>query len=141
MDAGFFFNEGLKKSKSKDLAGAIEDYSKAIFLSSGMSKQHITTKHPDGSIEHIDVINITEGTANMYFNRASAYFDAGNYEAAVNDYSKFIEYNQQDGEAYFRRATANYCLENDKEAEDDLAIALSLDPKYSKELFLSQFSN
>lgn len=141
MDSEFFFNQGVEKSRNRDLKGAIEDYSKAIELTSGMSRRTITTKQPDGSTTHVDVIETTEGNANMYFNRGCAYFDIGNYVEAVDDYSKFIEYNQEDGEVYFKRATANYCLENDNEVEEDLAIAFKLHNKYNRELFLSQFRN
>lgn len=141
MDAEFFFNQGVQKSRNRDLEGAIADYTKAIELSSGTIKRTITTKEPGGITTNVNIIETTEGNANIYFNRACAYFDIGNYSAAVNDYSKFIEYNQQDAEVYFKRATANYCLENDDEVKEDLAIAYKLDNKYTRDLFLSQFRN
>lgn len=140
MDAEYFFNQGIEKSRNRDLKGAIEDYTKAIELSSGMTRRTINTKE-DCNTKHVDVIETTEGNVNMFYNRACAYFDTGNYAAAVEDYSKFIEYNQEDGEVYFKRATANYCIEKNQKVEEDLAIAFRLNPKYNGELFLSQFRN
>src|ERR1035437_6240968 len=140
MDAQFFFNRGLEKSTNRDLIGAIDDYTKAIELSSRITKRTITTKKSDGSMEHVNIIETNEGNVNVYFNRAFSYFAIGNYLASINDYSKVIEYSPKDAEAYFKRAAANYCFQNDKGADEDLSIAIKLNPKYSRELFLSQFS-
>lgn len=139
MDAEFYFNRGVERSKNRDLQGAIEDYSTAITLSSGAIRKTITTKQPDGSSVSVDVIKESEGTESMYFNRACAYFDIGNYAASIVDLTKFIEYNESDPEVYFKRAVANYCLENDAEVEDDLKLATSLDPKYNKQALLAIF--
>lgn len=139
MDAEFYFNRGVEKSKKRDLQGAIEDYSAAIVLTSGTIRKTITTKHPDGSSESVNVIEISEGKENIYFNRACVYIDLGNYIAAINDLSKFIEYNENDAEVFFKRAIANYCLGNDNDVDQDLRLATSLDPKYNKDALLAIF--
>lgn len=139
MDAQFYFNRGVERSKNNDLLGAIEDYSAAIILTSSRTKKTISNKQPDGSITHVDVIEESEGDVNTYFNRGDAYFKLGKYGEAYEDYSKIILYNQQDAEVYFKRAIVNYCLENDVESNEDLATAFKLDPKYDRELFLNQF--
>lgn len=110
MDAQSYYNRGVEKSNSKDYLGAIEDYTKVIELTSSSGRRTISTKHPDGSIEHVDVIETSEGDTNAYYNRGCAYFDIRIYEAAIHDFSKVIEYTPEDAEAYFRRATAYYCL-------------------------------
>ncbi len=90
-------------------------------------------------IPGVDVIEKSEGTKSMYFNRACAYFDIGNYAASIVDLTKFIEYDESDPEVYFKRAVANYCLENDDEVEQDLKLATLLNPKYNKQALLAIF--
>jgi tetratricopeptide (TPR) repeat protein len=65
----------------------------------------------------------------------------GEYTKAIEDFSKEIEYSPDDAEFYYKRATALYCLSLDNEANEDLKMANKLDPKYTNELFLSQFPN
>jgi tetratricopeptide (TPR) repeat protein len=137
----YFFNKGLKKSKNRDLLGAINYYSKAIELSSSLRNGNINTILNDGSAANVDTIKTSKGIVNMYFNRACAYLDNCNYESAVNDYTKVIKYNHKDAEAYFKRAKANFFLDNQQEVEKDLAIAFQLDPKYNRDLMNSQTYN
>jgi tetratricopeptide (TPR) repeat protein len=140
MEAEFYFNRGVKKSQDRDLKGAIEDYSMAILLSSGSTRKTVMTERPAGSSESTNIIETSEGNESMYFNRACAYLDLGNYLAAISDLTKFIEYNYTDAEVFFKRAIANYCIENDESAEQDLRTATSLDPKYDKKAFLAIFN-
>jgi tetratricopeptide (TPR) repeat protein len=139
MNAEFFFNQGVIKSKNKDLSGAIEDYSMAIKLSQGTERKNLTTDYGDGMKTHVSVYETTEGHINIYFSRAGAYFDLGNYASAIDDFSKILEFEKTDSEVYFRRATCWYCMENDQNAFEDLSIANRLNPKYTKEVFLRQF--
>ena len=140
MEAEFYFNRGVKKSQDRDLEGAIEDYSMAILLSSGSTRKTITTEHPDGSLESTNIVETSEGNESMYFNRACAYLDLGDYPDAIADFTKFIEYNDTDGKVFFKRAIANYCVENDEEVERDIRSANSLDPKYTMEVLLKLFN-
>lgn len=139
MDALQYFNQGIEKSRKKDLEGAIQDYTKAIELSSSTTKRTITEKDNDGSLLHTNIIETNEGNVNVYYNRGCAYFDTHNYKEALYDYSKVIEYSPQDAETYFRRATVNYCLGYDEASKEDLSKAFNLNPKYTEELFLNQF--
>lgn len=139
MEAEFYFNRGVERSVSRDLEGAIEDYTMAISLASGSLKKTITNKNPDGSLESTIVTESSEGNESMYFNRACAYLDLGNYNSAIADLTKFIEYNNSDGEVFFKRAIANYCLGNDENVEEDLKSANTLDSKYNIETFLEIF--
>ncbi|NCT95381.1 MAG: tetratricopeptide repeat protein [Chitinophagaceae bacterium] len=139
MDAQFFYNRGVEKSKTRDYLGAIEDYSKVIEMTSSSERRTITTKHADGSVEHVDVIETSEGNTNAYFNRGCAYLDIRIYEAAIHDFSIVIKYTPEDAEAYFKRATAYYCLNKDEEANDDLETAIKLNPQYSRDMFYGQF--
>lgn len=139
MEAEFYFNRGVERSQQRDLQGAIEDYSIAITLSSGTECKTLSSKQPDGSSISVDVIEGSVGYESMYFNRACVYIDLGNYAAAIKDFTKFVEYNQNDAEVFFKRAIAHYCLENVEDAEQDLKLANSLDPKYNNESFLAVF--
>jgi tetratricopeptide (TPR) repeat protein len=141
MEAELFFNRGVAKTRIKDLVGAIEDFTTAIDLSSGTVKKTLTTNLDDGSTQHVNVFENSEGYANMYFNRACAYMDLGNYMDAIYDLSKVIQYTPNDAEAYFKRAISNYCIENDEESNKDLATANNLNSIYNQELFTSIFGN
>lgn len=140
MDPLFYFNQGLEKYRSQDFHGAIHDFTKAIELNSSITKRTITEKRPDGSTESTNIFDICEGDVNTYYNRGCAYYDAGMYSEALQDFAKVIEYSPDDASAYFKRGLANYCLQNDWESENDFANAYKLDPKYSPEYFQSLFA-
>lgn len=139
MNAEYYFNRGVEKTQNRDLTGAIEDYSHAIELSSGEVNKEVSEKVSESETIHTNIIETSIGFENMYFNRACCFFDLGDYQNAIEDYSKFIEYNQNDAEVFFKRATAYYCLEQDDEMEEDLAKASKLNSVYTRELFLKQF--
>ena len=139
MNAEFYFNRAVEKTRQKNLMGAIEDYSTAIELSSGQMTKTISVKKSETETIHTNIIETSVGFENMYYNRACCYFDLGNFEKAESDYTKFIEYNQNDAEVYFKRAVTYYCLEKDDLVEEDLAKAFNLDPKFNRELFSQQF--
>ncbi len=139
MDALIYFNRGNEKYRIKDFLGAIDDFSKAIELSSNISRRTITETGPGGSTISTNVFDICEGNVNTYYNRACAYYDSGQFAKALQDYTKVLEYTPDDAEAHFKRGVTNYCLFNDKEMETDLAIAYRLDHKYTKEYFQSLF--
>lgn len=141
MDALHFFNQGIEKFRNRDYLGAIQDYTAAIKLSSGVTPETNTEKHSDGSVSHIKVFNISEGFGEIYFNRGLAYMDIGMYVEALEDFTKVIAYASKDAEVYFKRAIVNYCLENDNEMEEDLKMAFSLDSKYTHEFFQKQFQS
>ena len=139
MDSLSYFNQGNEKCKNKDLAGAIEDFTKAIDLCISVKYKTNTEKDSDSSVESANVIKPNARNVNIYFNRGCCYFYLRMYNEAIADYSKVIDYSSNSAEVYFRRATANYCIKNDSEVESDLAKAEKLDAKYTRELFLSQF--
>lgn len=139
MNAEFYFNRGLDKIRIKNLTGAIEDFTIAIQLSSRTTKKTITTDVGEGVTHHVNVVDISVGHLNMYYNRACAFVDIGNYEDAIYDFSKVIQYNPEDAEAYFKRAIAYCCIGNVEQKNEDLAKAYKLDPKYNQELFSSMF--
>jgi Tfp pilus assembly protein PilF len=64
----------------------------------------------------------------LYFNRAFAYFNMGDFEKALEDYNKAIELSPEDAEAYFRRANIFLQLDNIQEAVSDFETFLELDP-------------
>ena len=141
MDSQSYFNQGNEKCKNKDLAGAIEDFTKAIELCSSVKYKTNNEKGSDSSVESAHIIKPNAGNVNIYFNRGCCYFYLRMYNEAIADYSKVIEYSSTGAEVYFRRATANYYIKNDLGMKSDLAKAEKLDAKYTRELFLSQFQN
>lgn len=141
MDSQSYFNQGNEKCKNKNLAGAIEDFTKAIEMCVSVKHKTITEKDSDSSVESVNVIKPNAGNVNIYFNRGCCYFYLRMYHEAIADYSKVIEYSSNGADVYFRRATANYCIKHDSEMESDLAKAEKLDAKYTRELFFSQFQS
>lgn len=140
MDAQTFFDKGVGKIQNQDFHGAIEDFTAAISLTSGVERKTVTEHRQDGSISHTDIIETSEGRGNIYFNRGLAYMALCQYEEAIQDFTKEIEYSPNDGELYYKRGTAFYCLGKDNDAEADLMAAHKLNPIYTHQLFLSQFS-
>ena len=139
MEAQHFFDIGVDKIRKQDFNGAIEAFTKTILLTSSNDRRTISEKHSDGSTSHVDIVEMSEGRGNVRFNRGIAYMAIGKFEEAIEDFSKEIEYAPNDAEFYYHRAIAFYSIGRDNEAGSDLTRANQLDPKYTKELFLSQF--
>lgn len=140
MDAQTFFDKGVEKIQNQDFNGAIEDFTAAITLTSGVERKTVAEHHQDGSTIQFDIVQTSEGRGNIYFNRGIAYMALGQYAEAIQDFTKEIEYSPNDAELYYKRGTALYCLGRDNEAEADLIAAHNLNPIYTHQLFLSQFS-
>ena len=111
----------------------------AIKLTSGVTPGSVTEKTPEGHTVTTNVYNISEGFAEVYFNRGLAYLDIRKYNEAYEDFSKVIEYFPKDAEAYFKRSIVNYCLEDDIASKKDLEKANRIDPKNTEEYFWAQF--
>ena len=67
-----------------------------------------------------------------YTNRGNAYNDKGDYDLAIQDYTKAIELTPDDAEAYYNRGNA-YALKGACDpAIQDLTKAIRLRPRYAK---------
>jgi tetratricopeptide (TPR) repeat protein len=72
-----------------------------------------------------------EGSPDWYFNRAYDYADQGQYEKAVEEYTKVLENNPTNTvkiQTYVNRAAAYACLNRWEESISDATEAINLDP-------------
>src|SRR2546423_10008942 len=105
------FQNAVKKTKNGDLDGAIEDYTRAINLSSHLdTRKNPTTRSGnsftagDASSEEITVIDPL--TANAYTNRGLARYRKGDYGGAIEDYDRALRIRPGLAAAYLNRAAA-----------------------------------
>ena len=66
---------------------------------------------------------------NYYQRRAVIYYDEGDLESAINDYSEAIHLNANDGDSYFGRGRVNYDLGKYTEAIFDFGKAIDINPE------------
>ncbi|HNY02719.1 MAG TPA: tetratricopeptide repeat protein [Bacteroidales bacterium] len=95
-----FFNEGSRKGKAGDFAGAVEEFTKSLDL----------IKNP-----------------NSFAKRAYAYMMLGNYGAAINDANQTLALRGDYLKAYFVRGICRFETGDIKNAKQDLDIYLDQD--------------
>ena len=100
----YYYYNGYSKQKSKDLQGAIEDFTTVL----GYDKAHTTS----------------------YISRGSAYLDLKKYKEAIADYSEAIKQTPDDAKPYAYRGRAYYELTDTLKSLDDYNRAISLDSNY-----------
>ena len=105
-----FLQSGIEKHNSKDFAGAIKDYSKAI--------------KSDKSLR------------DAYFNRGICEQALQNVKSAIKDFDKTIELDPKFIKAYYSRATVFAGQQKIKEALADLDKTIELDPAMPNALTL-----
>ena len=64
-----------------------------------------------------------------YFNQGVEKYEAGNYQGAIDDWSKAIEINPQNADAHYNRGSAMNNLGNYQGAIADFTKAIELDPQ------------
>ena len=74
-------------------------------------------------------------TAKEFVTRAQDKVDLGDYRGAIADYSKAIELNPNDAEAYSSRGVAKHHLEDYRGAIADYSKAIELNPNYTNAYF------
>lgn len=110
----YYALRGLAKDKNKDYEGAIQDYTKAI---NSFSFSDL----------HFDI--------SIYFNRGIVENNLNKPLDAIADFSKVIEYDKNDYEAYYHRAIAYAQNKDFKSSLDDFLKALEI-KQFSEAYFL-----
>jgi tetratricopeptide (TPR) repeat protein len=67
----------------------------------------------------------------LYGLRGLAYDNLKEYEKSISDYTKYINMNPQDEEAYYYRGNAHYALKDFDNAIKDYTTAISIKPDYT----------
>ena len=69
--------------------------------------------------------------ARQYFNQGVEKYQAGNYQGAIDDWSKAIEINPQNATSYYNRGYAKYKLQEYQGAILDYTKAIEINPQYA----------
>ena len=66
-----------------------------------------------------------------YYNQGVEKYKADNYQGSIDDYTKAIEINPQDADAFYNRGIAKYALKDYQGAIDDYTTVIGIDPEYT----------
>lgn len=102
--------------------------------------------NPQSKIDIYDeILKINDEDAEVYAYKADAVLDLDEYEWALNLSNKAIDIDPEYGYAYWQRSCANAKLGNEKEAVEDLKLALIKAPNLKDEVehepYLSKIRN
>lgn len=116
---------------------AKNDYRTAIKLDPGRAETTTTGDYAN-DVDMMEPIRLP-----IHFMRGSAYFDIGDYEQAIEDFSKSIKLdpNNYKAEAYFRRGNAYDKLGDFIQAIKNYSKAIELDPKLICKRVAAVFGN
>src|ERR1044072_258934 len=123
------YKNALKKSGNGDFDGAIEDYTRAIRLSSHFDTSKTSDRFGNSFTDSNTITVVDPFTANAYSNRGLLRFKKGDYVGAIEDYNQALEIRPGLASAYLNRAAA-FRSKGDLEAamkDLDRAIALKKD--------------
>ena len=143
-----YYSEGNKKLYIKDYEGAIENYSKAIDLSSKFADAYFNrgiayvriNEYNKGIDDFTKVISLDSSSFDVFFHRAYSNFQLNNWERCIDDCNKAILINPNYGIAYSYRGVAKYQLGNQSGGclDCDTAIFLSKDSSSKKFCFYNR---
>src|SRR5215470_5581079 len=119
------YRDGIKKVGKGDLDGALEDYSRAIVISSKLRGNNSKS----GEDESEDLTVIDPFTANAYTNRGVVRYRKGDFEGAKRDFDSALQIKPNLAEAYLNRASALRELGDSEGSMSDLNTAIRLKPE------------
>ena len=133
------FNNALKKGGNGDFDGAIEDYTRAIRLSSQFntsksSDSRLSNSLTDYSAESITVVD--PFTANAYNNRGLARYKKNDITGAIEDFDQALKIRPGLADIYMNRAAALRANGHLQAAMKDLDRAITI-----KKNFYQAYSN
>ena len=135
----YYYNRGIVKSRLDLVKEAIDDYSKAIELTSeqdhlyqarfnkGICLRRLGPDYLDKSIEDLKkAAEMKNDRPSVHNNLGLSYFEKGDFEEALIHYGKAIQY-EKSSVHYNNRGLANYHVNCLKEAKADFDRAIELD--------------
>lgn len=140
------FKNAVKKTEKGELDAAIEDYSRAIVLSSQLQTRQPAARISGQSFASTDAVDVVDDssdirvidpfTANAYNNRGLLRYRKGDYSGALADYNNAIRIRPALAAAYVNRAAALVATGDKANALKDLDRAIVL-----KKDFFQAYSN
>lgn len=131
-----YFDRGKLKGNSKDLRGAISDFTKAIEINPsfkeaysfrGASKNDL--RDFKGAIEDYSIaIKIDPTDASIFNMRGIAKASLSDYQGVVEDFDKALELEPEVALFYFLRGTAKIQVEDFIAASEDFTIVIQFEP-------------
>jgi tetratricopeptide (TPR) repeat protein len=136
LSAEQFFSRGYDKDDKGDLAGAIEDFTKAIQLKNNYAEAYYSRGIVYGKKGELDAaiadytktISIDPKDADAYYNRGFIYDNKDELDAAISDYTKAIEINPELADVYYNRGLAYYKKSKFGPSISDYTKAIEIDP-------------
>jgi tetratricopeptide (TPR) repeat protein len=127
-------DDSKKKKRQLTILAVIAAISIGVFLYIGLSPSNkaksfgdclalYTSKDYSGCIQCLDEYILTNPESQAYLIRGDANATIGNYEAALRDYTEFLNKNKTSHEVYYKRALIYEKLGMIDEAQNDLAIS------------------
>lgn len=124
----------IAKSRTGDMSGAEEDYSKAITLSENDPTVYVNRAYLrfeqemfNASIQDLDqAIEFGSENPDSYYKRGWAKIKQSEYQEAIEDLNKAIERDPENDVYYFRRAYAKYEASSFEDAIGDYDTAIEL---------------
>ncbi|HEX7771319.1 MAG TPA: tetratricopeptide repeat protein, partial [Pyrinomonadaceae bacterium] len=133
------FKNAMKKGGNGDFDGAIEDYTRAIRLSSHFDTSKSSDKRLGNSLTDYSAETITvvdPFTANAYNNRGLVRFKKNDYTGAIEDFDQALKIRPGLADIYMNRAAALRAMGERQAAMKDLDRAIAL-----KKDFYQAYSN
>src|SRR5689334_1241889 len=137
-----YFKEGVKKTDRGDYDGAIEDFSRAIALSSRLDKRKQSSRNQVSSFAGTNILDAKEleenvtvidpFTADAYNNRGFARFRKTDFVGAIEDFNAALRIRPALVVAYLNRAAAFQANGDSERAMKDLDKAVSLKKDFSQ---------
>ena len=139
-EKSYWFDKGYSAFNANDFDQAILYYTKHLNLFPNDANAYMKRSYAkkelenfEGSIKDIDLaikISIAQGDDNnslswLYLERGILKYNLNDYNGAVEDYNKYINY-YYTGEAYYLRGKAKYFLKEYNDAINDFNEALSV---------------
>src|SRR5689334_17243020 len=136
-----YFKEGVKKTDRGDYDGAIEDFNRAIALSSKLDSRKQAARNQANSFNGPGVLDASDAlaenitvidpfTANAYNNRGFARYQKGDWLGAIEDFNAALRIRPSLTIAYLNRAAAFRANGDSESAMKDLNKAVSLDKAF-----------
>jgi tetratricopeptide (TPR) repeat protein len=133
-----YYQDGLKKIKKGNWPGAVEDYTKAIEISSHFNPaqqaaaRQWNSENPFGDLQSDarEIRVIDPFTAYAYTDRAIAYFHMGDFDAAIADCDRALRIKPGLAAAYLSRGAAHNAKGDRDGAMLDYNRALAIDDHF-----------